>query len=236
MKKILVLLFICIVSYSNAQTAVTEEEEDTVELKKNFFLMSYSIDQNYRMVYTDNGMLDGNQKYTDAPELKGYSTACGWAKQFNKHIVSDIGIEYSFKRVKTPTLYFPLDTTGMKETAATYTNDISFVNIPIGVSYAIGKKVKFGVHSGIALKFKISDAKQFYKSFYPDSGSGNSLVLPTKADNFNVEFRISTFVEYNFKYTKIRVLPIYRMDLMNTYKNTNLKKSHSMGIGFSILV
>ncbi|MGB3948604.1 MAG: hypothetical protein WBM13_11515 [Bacteroidia bacterium] len=237
MKKILFLFYIFITSYCCAQNTINDTDDDTVELKKNFFVMSYFVDQNYRMVYTDNGIVDGYQKYSDSPELKGYSTFCGWAKQFNKHIVSDIGIEYTFKRLRTNTLYFPVDTTGMKEAIALYTNNVSFVTIPISVSFAIGKKLKFGVQTGIAPKFKISDSKQFFKGYHPYYGIGsNSLILPTKSDNFNIEYRVSAFIEYNFKQTKMRLAPIYRIDLMNTYKKVNLKNAHSMGIGFIILV
>jgi len=238
MKKLLLILLIFAGKNSSAKVVTSKEDsiaeyeanQETIEFKKNYFQMSYFSDFNSRSVYTDHGILKGN-------EMGSSSVSCGWIRQIKKHFAIDLDVELSRKNFTTGAISIaPNGTNTIQETQATYINNITYLNLPIGVNYSVGKKIKVGLYSGVALKFEIEDDTQFYKTYSDNSGRGNNIVLSGKNDDFNLEYRIAAFAEYNFKRVKYRVVPIYRVDMLNTYKGIDGKKANSIGIGFQLIL
>lgn len=229
-------------STSPNKKATNELEQDTIVFKKNRFQLNYYSDyNNYRSVYTNHGVLAGNQQKSD-PDfigLSSYSLGFGWIRQIKNHLSFNLDVEISSKKIQTKTIYFPLNGTNtVQEIQATYTNDVIYFNIPIGgsYSYAIGKKVNIGVYGGVALKFKILDGVFYSRSYSNNTGKGDQISFTNKKDGFNMDFRTAIFAEYKLKDVKFRLAPIYRIDLLNTFRGINSKKASSIGIGLVLII
>gem|GEM_PF-3028493 len=192
----------------------------------------YSWDSESRAVYTDHGVFDGRQLNWKNGVTRSYSLGIGWTRYLLKNLAATGGLEFSVKNVTTDTLYF----TNSLDKSAIYNNEVSYLNFPLGVRYAIGNKIKLGAFAGAAFKFKLEEGGSFYKR-YADGSAGNMGPyggVPTfprrETDRYNMDGRFSLFAEYEGKHIKWRLMPVYRIDLRDTYKWMSWKNAVSKGI------
>jgi hypothetical protein len=102
--------------------------------------------------------------------------------------------------------------------------------------------MRAGIYAGLALKFKIRDYGQAYRG-YPDGSAGSEppygwvRSFPrAKIDIFNIDARAGLFVQYNFKRSKLHLMPLYRLDLLNTFRGYGNDWKHASTKGIAITV
>jgi hypothetical protein len=235
MNLFITILFVC---FCNSIVAQSFAEEDSIEKpivnKQLRFQIGYFQDVNYHPVYTDHDILNGNQS---AVEIDINSVAIGASKALHKNVSIEVNCELSSKQVDTKRIYLYQNSTSIvQEMSAQYGYTVQYINIPIGLNYYVGNKFKIGIHNSFAFKFKIADALGYYKVYSDGSGKGNSLPLSNKKDAFNIDYRIGLFVSYQLKQVNIKLMPIYRIDLLNTYKDFNYKHANSYGVGIVVII
>jgi hypothetical protein len=215
---------------------IEDEAEDTVRFKRNCVEIYYSRDNENRFIYTDHGIFDGQDEKYKNGITRSQTIGFALTHYTRKNLAVSAGIELSGKTVSTGTLYFTND----RDVSAKYTNSISYLNFPVGIKYAVGKKLRAGAYFGAAFKYKISDGGDFFKVF-PNGSSGNvppyGWVNPFpqgKKDRVNLDTRFGIFLEYNFKRSKLRIMPVIRYDVFNTFHGNNFKNATSKGIAFEI--
>jgi hypothetical protein len=238
MKKVLFILFFISAGSLFAQdsTTVYEPYSDTLVFRRSFFQMYGTSDAVYRPVYTDHGILDGNQKFSDR-ELKSYTLGIGWIRQVRKNLFMDAGVELSQTSVQTPGVNIPLSGNGqVQEIYASYIHYATHCNVPVMVSYTVGKKIYGGISCGVGFNYKIIDNVQFFKSYSNGSSYGDGTSFKRKEDVFNIDGRVAMFIGYRFKQCEFRIMPVYRMELLSTYRKLSDKRSTSCGIGISLII
>lgn len=235
MKQFITILFVC---FCNSIAAQSLSEGDSIEkpiVNKQFrFQIAYFQDNVFYPVFTDHGILDGNHA-TVALDIN--SVAIGASKALHKNVSIELNCKLSSKQVDTKRIYlYQNSTSTVQETSAQYGYTVQYINIPIGLNYYVGNKFKIGIHNSFAFKFKIADALGYYKVYSDGSGKGNSLPLSNKKEAFNIDYRIGLFASYQLKQVNIKLMPIYRIDLLNTYKGFKYKHANSYGVGIVVII
>ncbi len=230
MKKVFhFLLLLSPAAYAQSASDLTDSipESDTLNYRKNYIHCYYSVDHESRSMYTDHGIQDGRQ----GPLVSSWTLGIGWTGDITRHITLSAGIEYSFKTVITDTI----ELNDPIERSVHYRNEVSYANIPLTIHYMVGNKFRIGILAGTALKYKLLESGHSFRWHNDGSGTseppaGHTNFPLRRSSRLNQDIRVGAIFEYNFKNSRIRLLPVYRFDLFNTYKQIEVKKATNFGL------
>jgi hypothetical protein len=211
-----------------------EDDDDTVEFRKNFVGIYGFLDNGYRGVYTSNGVLAGQQIST----FSSYTLGIGCLRQIRRNISIEINVELSSEKYTTSRIKLPLDTS-IKErqpSSVWYDNHAYFVNIPVGFRYTVGNKFRIGCYIGLAPKISLEDEVRIHTTYTDNTYTADGNSYKGKRSGFNLNARLGLFAEYNFRKTRLRVMPVFRYDLLNTFGKINHRKGSTKGIGIEFMI
>jgi hypothetical protein len=218
MKSLFICTLLFLVTFLPAQdtlapTVREEIESDTAEFRRDYMHIYYSWDSDYRPVFTEDGVFDAYQYNWKNGVTRSYTFAMGWTHFFTPNFSGSVGAEVKFISVRTDSIYLAND----PENPIIHSGSTHYINLPFCARYSFGKKIRIGGYGGTALKLKVDD-----------SGPMRNI------DRFNMDVRAGVFAEYNFKRMRLRIMPVYRIDLFDTYKWAKWKHASSKGLVLEI--
>jgi hypothetical protein len=163
----------------------------------------YSWDTETRSIFTQYGLLDADQSNYPNGITRSWTVGCAWTSRLTKHLYSTVGAEYSEKTVISDSV--------LPDLGRQYLTGAEYINLPFGVQYNYGRKFRIGAFAGGAVKFNIERSDVF--------------------DNrVNADARLGFFLEYRFTKCWVKLMPLYRQDLFDTFKWFETKNAVSKGI------
>jgi len=200
---------------------------DTLSYRKDFIHIYYSLDKETRVIYTDYDRQDGRQDNLPS----SWTLGIGWTGDMSRHLTLSAGVEYSFKTVITDTI----EVNDAVERTVFYRDELSYANIPVAVQFMWGHKFRYGLMGGSSMKFKLTEGGSSYRVRL--DGSGTSEPQPgqrnfpfSKTSRYNQDVRIGAVLEYNFRHSRLRLMPVCRTDLFNTYRHIKAQKAVNYGL------
>jgi hypothetical protein len=219
-------------------------QRDSVFTPEHYFYFNYFVDSHYRPVYSKYGVFDAAQTKIEIPYMYSYSISFGLLKQVREHIALDMAFSVSRLNVESETRYFDYDliqpnTLQLRQIC--FTNDFTYITIPIGVSYTVGKKYQLGIYNGIASKFNgkegVSVADNYYPGggYFPEGRNKQKEYLIDGNAKFNLEYRVGMILGYKAERFIVQLMPIYRIDIFNTFRGVKWKHAQSKGLGITFM-
>lgn len=163
----------------------------------------YSWDWETQPVFTGHGIYEGHQHNYESGITKSWTFGVSWTHQIAKHFYSIAGIEYSEKSVISDSI--------IPDPGPYYTSGVNCFNFPIGIRYDYGRKFRVGGFAGGAFKINFKDDNGFVKQC-------------------NADVRAGIFLEYRWKKCWLKIMPLYRQDLFQNFKQFESWNANSKGI------
>lgn len=205
--------------------------------------INYSADHNYRTLTINNKTQGATQlkdisNKTESPKF-GYTAGLQIALTFHPKLALNIGLQYSnkgYKLIEKPRAIFESELlNGQHYYATRFKYTFHYIDLPLSISYWIGKKrVQMVGSIGVTTNIYIKE----YLSILRNTESNQiDILLPShyNYNKFNLSGTIGCGINYHlFSKIDIRIEPTFRYQLFNT-RNTDLS-AHLWNIGMNTAI
>jgi len=202
--------------------------------------INYSADHNYRTLTINNKTQGATQvkdirNKTESPKF-GYTAGLNIALTFHPKLALNIGLQYSnkgYKLIEKPRAISESELlNGQHYFATRFKYTFHYIDLPLSISYRIGKKREQMVGSiGVTTNIYI---KEYLTIFRNTESNQIDILLPShyNYNKFNLSATIGCGLNYHLhSKIDIRIEPTFRYQLFNT-RNTDLS-AHLWNIGMN---
>ena len=211
-------------------------DEDTFMLRDSYYKFYVSYDYEYSPLVTDFGAVNMHGGGLEG-DVFSFSAGAGLWAQTSNRMGFDVNVEVSYKQLKSGLQNFKFDPlyNGVQLIKAHYSAERYYISLPVGFNYQWGKRWRVGFGGFLAPKVCVENTVKGYE--YLSNGTERNAPYGYDGDvKLNMELRFSIIAEIPVNKSKIRLIPVYRINMFNESKGKHYPKSASLGCCIELLL